>query len=216
MLMRKERRPFAKGACIVAGMVLGLSFLAAGCGSVVQKHQISDEFTLAYDPPRPPGRYESLPVAIKVARFTIASPYNTGSIIRRDRSLKEHPFSSSRWQENPADMVTRLLSRDLKRSGMFGSVLPPEEETSFSHLLRGSVDEFFVWDTEKSWRAVIFLNIALEEREGEGNRFQRTYSTSRLCNTKHPEALAESMGNAMAELSGRIMEDIYRYLEERY
>ena len=74
----------------------------------------------------------------------------------------------------------------------------------------------FVWDTEKSWRAVIFLNIALEEREGEGNRFQRTYSTSRLCNTKHPESLAESMSSAMAELSGRIMEDIYRYLEERY
>ena len=216
MLMGRERRPFEKGACIVAGMALCLSFLAVGCGSVVQKHQISDEFTLAYDPPLAPGRYEPLPVAIKVARFTVASPYDASSIIRRDRSLKEHPFSSFQWRENPADMVTRLLSRDLKRSGMFRSILPPGDGASFSHLLRGSVDEFFVWDTEKSWQAVIFLNIVLEEREGEGNRFQRTYSTSKLCNTKQPASLAESMSIAMGKLSKKIMEDIYRYLEERY
>lgn len=216
MLMRNERRPFVKGACIFAGMALGLSFAAAGCSSLVQKHPISDKYTLTYDPPRRSGGYESLPVAIKVTRFTVASPYNTDSIIRLDRSLKEHPFSSSQWQENPADMVTRLLSRDLKRSGLFRSVLTPEEGTFFSHLLRGSVDEFFVWDTEKSWQAVIFLNIALEEREGEGNRFQKTYSTSRQCHKKNPEDLAVSMSSAMGELSGKIMEDIYLYLEERY
>jgi len=182
----------------------------------MQRHMISHAYTLAYDSPRMSGSFESLPVAIKVTRFTAAFPYNTSSIIKRDRSLKEHPFSSLQWQENPADMVTRLLSRDLKNSGLFRSVIASEEGTPFSHLLRGSVDEFFIWDTEKSWQAVIFVNIALDEREGEGNRFQRTYSIARPCNKKDPGDLVESMSGAMGEISGRIMKDIYLYLEERY
>jgi ABC-type uncharacterized transport system auxiliary subunit len=117
-------------------------------------------------------------------------------------------------------MVTHFLIRDLEQSGLFDNILSPETEAFLNCRVKGSVDEFFEWEAEESCKAVLFLSIILSEKnERETDDrvlLQRTYSTSKLCKRKNQGAVAEAMSEAMKELSGKIIEDIYESLKDRY
>ena len=98
-------------------------------------------------------------------------------------------------------------------------MVPPGSEEPFSHILEGSVDEFFEWDAEENWKAVLFVSITLTEKNEKKVHkkvlFQSTYSTSKPCKQKIPGAVVEAMSEAMKEVSEEIIEDLYHFLKDR-
>ncbi|MGA1791801.1 MAG: ABC-type transport auxiliary lipoprotein family protein [bacterium] len=195
------------------------SILLGACVTLKpQDHKIKF-YNLEYQPLSISGNLEPLPVALRIERLHVSPVFSTNRIICRDISFKQDSYVNHQWKSDPGAMVTYFLGRDLKASGLFKVVLSHESGSSFSHILEGSVDEFFEWHTQENWKGVLILSITFfskSERDAQKKvLFHKTYSTSRPCREKDPGALAEAMSKAMQEISVEIIEDVYDALRER-
>ena len=115
-------------------------------------------------------------------------------------------------------MVTHLLTRDIRQSGLFKAVFSYDSGFPCSFVLKGSVDDFFEWDLEKSWKAILSVSITLVAKDepdiAKKILFQKTYSAEHTCRQKNPRGLAEAMSQGLADVSGKIIRDIYCCLSD--
>ena len=196
-------------------LLLGLSLFTFACVQLKKPRNKIEFYSLEYDSPQIKDM-KQLPLVIRMNRFSVAPEYNTNRIIYRGSSFKKSEYTYHKWRANPGDLITYFLSRDVKQSRLFKAVIPHDSGFPSSHVLEGSVDEFFERDTKEGWEAVLSLTITLMvENEPDITRrilFQKTYITDKACKLKNPRALAEAMSRAMAEVSGRIIQDIYDQL----
>jgi len=199
-------------------LFLTLLFLLGGCMNLKQPSRKLDYYTLEYDPPRL-SVPKPLALVLRMERFTIAPTYNTNHVVFRDKSFKRNTYVYHQWRANPADLVGHFLYRDIRQSGLCKAVLPHTSSFAASYVLDGSVDEFFEWDKDGHWDAMLSLGITLmaEDEPDVSKRilFQQDYHAKETCQRKNPQALAEAMSRAMAKLSKKIMEDIYHRLKDR-
>lgn len=175
-------------------------------------------YTLEYPPPQMES-LNPLPYVIRMNRFTVAPPYNTSQIIYRDRSFKRNAYVYYRWQTNPGATVTTLLLRDIKNSGLFKAVLDPSSRFSSSYMIEGTVDEFFEWDTQNAWKAILTVSIILTGKNKNDIKntilFQKTYRKAEICRQKKPKAVAEAMSLALSKISEEMIMDVYDSLKDR-
>lgn len=198
--------------------LVGASILLSGCMNLKQPVNKIDHYTLESAPPKISG-LKPLSHVIKVERFKASPTYNTPRIIYRDGSFKRDAYVYYRWRATPGVLVTQILNRDIRHSRLFKAVLTSDTRASASYLLEGTVDEFFEWDTEASWKAVLSLSITLMDENNtdawEKILFQKTYREEAQCKRKNPSALAEAMSRAMSEISEQIIKDVYDCLKDR-
>jgi len=203
-----------KRTCIMLAILLSLG----GCVNLKQPNRKIDYYTLEYDSPSL-SRPEPIAMVLRMERFTVAPTYNTNRMIFRDKSFKRNAYVYHQWRASPADLVSHFLYRDMRQSGFFKAVLSHSSNFSASYVLDGSVDEFFEWDTDGRWKAVLSLGITLmAENEPDVSKrilFQKNYHANEVCRRKNPQALAEAMSGAMAAVSKKIMEDIYDFLKSQ-
>lgn len=199
-------------------LFLSLPILFGACMSLKQPVNKIEYYTLEYPPPQM-ETLNLLPHVIRMDRFTVAPPYNTSQIIYRDRSFKRNAYVYYRWQTNPGAIVTTLLYRDIKNSGLFKAVLDPASRFSPPYMIEGTVDEFFEWDTQNEWKAILAVSIVLTEKDKTDikNRilFQRTYRKAEICRQKRPKAVAEAMSQALSKISEEMIKDVYDCLKTR-
>ncbi|MFH1950905.1 MAG: ABC-type transport auxiliary lipoprotein family protein, partial [Pseudomonadota bacterium] len=193
-------------------LFLSACFFVGGCTSLKEPRNKIQYYTLEYASPGITG-LQSFPVALKVERFTVAPAYNTNRIIYRDKSFKRDEYFYHKWRANPGDLVTYFLSRDIRNSGLFTAVLPQGSDFPFSCVLEGSVDEFVEWDAPGGWNAVLAVTIALmavnEPDVSKRILFQKSYRVEKPFTEKNPQGLAQAMSLAMAEISRKVIMDIY-------
>lgn len=200
----------------VAIPVLGLLILAlGGCLNLQGPHKPIQFYTLEYPVPGPAG-VPRLGWVLRVNRFSAAPTYNTRRMIYRDKAFQRDAYVYSQWRDNPADLVSFFLTRDLRGSGLFKAVIPEGSQESATHVVEGVVEEFLEWDSEALWEAVLSVSITLI-RAGEPDAskkvvFQKTYRLREPCPEKNPAGLAAAMSRAMASLSGSVIEEIYAAL----
>ena len=199
-------------------LFLSLSILFGSCVSLKQPVNKIEYYTLEYPPPQL-ETLNPLPYVIRMDRFTAAPPYNTTQIIYRDQSFKRNAYVYYRWQTNPGATVTTLLNRDIKNSGLFKAVIDSGSRFSPSYMIEGTVDEFFEWDAQNAWKAILTVSIILTEKDKIDikNRvlFQKTYRKAEICKQKRPKALAEAMSQALSEISKEMIMDVYNSLKDR-
>ncbi len=196
-------------------LLLGLCLFLGACFNLRHSGHKIDYYMLEYDPPQISGLGPLFSV-VKIERFTVAPSYNNNRIIYRNGSFKRNAYVYHQWRANPADLVTHFLNRDLQRCSLFKAVLPADSRYDSSYVLEGSVDEFFEWDTNETWKAVLSLTVVLiAEGEPDVSKkilSQKTYRVTEGCKHKNPQALAEAMSRAMKKVSERIIKDIYSLL----
>ena len=197
-------------------LLFGIPILFMGCLNLKHQRENIAFYTLEYNT-RQIAKLETFPFVLRIERLSVAPPYNTNLIIYRDEAFKRDAYVYHKWRANPGDLVYHLLGRDIKQAGLFKAVLLQDSRFAASHILEGSVDEFFEWDTKESWQAVLSISITIvAEKEADVNKrvlFQKTYRTTKACEQKNPRALAEAMSLAMAQVSGEIIKDIYESLK---
>jgi cholesterol transport system auxiliary component len=198
---------------------LSLPILFGACVGLKQPVNKIEYYTLEYPPPQM-ETLNPLPHVIRMDRFTATPPYNTTQIIYRDQSFKRNAYVYYRWQTNPGATVTTMLNRDIKNSGLFKAVLDPGSRFSSSHMIEGTVDEFFEWDTQNEWKAILTVSIILTEKNKNDikNRilYQKTYRKAEICRQKKPKAVAEAMSQALSKISEELIKDIYDCLKDRH
>jgi len=199
-------------------LFLSLPILFGACVSLKQPVNKIEYYTLEYPSPQIKTLHP-LPYVIRMDRFTVAPPYNTSQIIYRDQSFKRNAYVYYRWQTNPGATVTTLLKRDIKNSGLFKAVLNPGSRFSSQYMIEGTVDEFFEWDTQNAWKAILTVSIILTEKNKNDikNRilYQKTYRKAEICQQKKPKAVAEAMSQALSKISEEMIIDVYDCLKTR-
>jgi cholesterol transport system auxiliary component len=160
-----------------------------------------------------------LPFVLKVDRFSAAPLYDTRQIIYREKPFARDAYVYHRWRSTPADLVTYFLSRDLRFSGLFAGVLGHDSGRGGMFELEGSVDEFLESDLAEVWEAVLTFSVSLMEANqpdvSKKILFQKRYHAKKSCKHKNPRALAEAMSQAMADLSSRVITDVYDALKDK-
>ena len=192
-------------------------FLIFGCIGTQRPPVKIDYYTLEYEL----SKFDDLkptPFVVRIERFSVSPFYNTNNIIYKTRQFKRDAYNYHKWRANPGDMVTCFLSRDLKKSSLFKAIFEPGSRFSSSHVISGTVDEFFEQDEKNSWKAVLSVTITLiKENETDISKhiiFQKRYRRSEKCSRKNPLALAEAMSNAMSGISEMVIDDVYKSLSE--
>lgn len=197
-------------------LFIGLFLLLGACMNLKQPAKKIEYYTLEYPSPQI-GDLIPLPHVIRVDRFTTSSPYNTGQMIYRDRSFKRNTYVYHKWQTSPGAIVTTLLNRDMRNSGLFKAILSPGSQFSSAYIIEGTVDEFFEWDTPDVWKAILGVSIILTKKNGVdiGNTilFQKTYHQAQASRLKHPKAVAEAMSRALSKMSEEMIKDVYDCLK---
>jgi len=198
-------------------ILFAILLLIAGCLGKQRSPVKIDYYTLEYEL----NKFDDLkptPFVLHIERFSVAPVYNSNNIIYKTRQFKRDAYSYHKWRANPGDLVTSFLSRDLKSSSLFKAIFEPGSRFSSSHVISGTVDEFFEQDEKDSWTAVLSVNITLiQANETDISKrilFQKNYSINKKCNRKNPRAIAEAMSKAMSEISEMIITDVYKSLSK--
>ena len=185
------------------------------CSSFKQPSQQIDYYTLEYEPPQVQG-ITTLPFVLRVERFSVSPMYNTLQIIYRDQAFRREAYPYEKWRASPGDLVTYYLARDFKSSGLFKAVAPYESRVEPDLVMEGSVDEFFEWDSEDGWKAVLTVStVLLHHPEPDLSKriiYQKTFHAVKPCKKRNAASLSEAMSEAMAEISAQIIRATYQQL----
>lgn len=198
-------------------LALCLFCVLSSCLNFKQERMKIDYYILEYDPPGS-GSHESLPAVVRIEPFRVAPPYDTHRMIYGEGSFKRDAYVYHRWRVNPGDLITYYLRRDLRESGIFKGVLPQESRSPSTHVIEGSVEEFYERNQESDGEAVLAITITLmKSQEPDISKrivFQRTYGSTKALGERSPQALAVAMSQSMAALSKEIIKDIYVALRD--
>ncbi|NLD37940.1 MAG: hypothetical protein GX654_13815 [Desulfatiglans sp.] len=200
-----------------AASLIIVSILPA-CMDLKQPSLDMQYYTLEYESPAFTGR-ETLPFIIRVENFKAAPVYNTTQIIYTERAYNRGFYPYHRWMTSPANIVTYMLGRDLKKTGMFkGVIIPGERNKEVSLRLAGIIDEFHELDNSRDHYGVLSISITLTPEPGTSTKdmaiFQKSYSFKEKMDRKNPAALADALSRAMQKISNAIGTDIYEYINK--
>lgn len=198
-------------------LVIFIPLTLVSCMNLKQPSPEITYYTLEYDSPAYPGK-ERLPCIIKIENFEVSPLYDTTGIIYRKGTFERDSYTYYRWRVNPAELVTYLIGRDLKNSGLFkGVLLPGERNRGSTFRLEGMLDDFYELDGTKEWSGVLTLNITLipegREKASGMDIYQKSYSVTEKCERKNPDALAAALSRAMKKVSRAMCEDIYEFIK---
>ena len=187
-----------------------------GCIGPRSKPQVTSYYTLDYTAPA----FENLPnipVTLQVQRFQISPDYNTEKIVFSKSAFNRDQYNYRRWRSNPRDLVTYLISRDLRETGLFSGIFSPESFARASHRITGTVDAFYEKDGTP-WHAVVTLGVTLLKSDEldvtQRVVFQKTYEAEIPCEEDTTNAFVAAMGECMRRISTSVINDTYHHLSD--
>lgn len=189
---------------VIAGLLVG-----GGCG---QPPVVLQRYLLEYAPP-PAGRQAPLAEGVRVELFEAPQYLSSPSMVYRPRPYEIKAYAYNRWQAPPAALVTDMLLRDLRASGLFQGVFGYQQGGVARFRVEGAVQEFAEVDEPEGWQAVLAVWVTLADlKKPEVTQrviLARNYRETEPLLEQTPAGLAAAMSRALARLSARITGALY-------
>ena len=193
-------------------IIVLLIFATLGCIGAQSSTRKIEYYTLEYLPPSSEA-LNPLPLSLLIKRFRVDPLYNSTKIIYRDQKFKRTAYHYHKWRVPPGDLVTYLLARDMRTAGLFKAIFTANPTIPATHIVEGTVDEFFEKDSANAWEAVLKVGITLIVKDqadiSQSILLHNTYSATAICSQKNPRSLAAAMSRAMQRVSEMILKDLY-------
>jgi ABC-type uncharacterized transport system auxiliary subunit len=191
------------------------SVLICGCFNVKQSPQKIDYYTLEYTPPL--VHYDApLPHVLKMVSFQVSPVYDADKFLFRDNAFKRNEYFHHRWRTNPGDLITTYLVRDFSQAALFKAVISSEALPTYSHVITGTVEEFFQQKAQQESMAVLSVNITLTDYQvldiSESFLFQKRYKIHVRLRDDTPAGFVDAMSQAVRQLSEEMIMDVYTIL----
>lgn len=191
--------------------------VAAGCLPGAKPPYTVRSYVLEYATPR--HDRGKLNEVLRVRKFSVDQSYNTSAMLYKSEPYRITAYNYNRWRDNPGDIVTYSVLRDLRDSGLFLAVFSGRDETNSRFTVTGAVEEFVQVRMAGGWQASLSVQVTLldERRAGQGQEvvFQKRYRSEMIMERPSPEVFAGAMSRAMAKVSEDIVRDVYGSVKER-
>ncbi len=158
---------------------------------------------------------EVIPETIIVYRFMLHPTVESHSLTVSDSQGKEQPVAYHAWEENPADMITNLIKRDLDRSGLFKRVVGHWSTARYRYALEGKVMDLGIVKHGEQRTALLAAEIVVTDIAKQLNIVERSYKIEAPCPDESPETMVRAINRAVKELSGRVRADIRAAIEKK-
>lgn len=182
--------------------------LLSACG---QPPVVLQRYLLEYPPPA--LQKTPVPDSLRVELFAAPQYLRSTNMLYQPRPYEIKAYAYHRWQVEPAAMVTDLLVRDLRESGLFQGIFSYSQGGTARYRVEGAVQEFAEVDDPGGWLAVVAVSVTLLDlTQAELSRrviLSRNYRETELMEDQTPTGLAAAMSRAWARLSSRIIADLH-------
>ncbi len=180
-----------------------------GCG-LVSKTSITYH---NLDYPSPPVEYpDPSPDTLMVYRFLSDPSVDTHLLTISDVKSNDTIVGQHRWQENPVDMITDLVLRDIETSRLFEKAVDQWGSMRYRYALEGNVRNLSGEIAQKSAYALVEADVSFIDFDapklGKKVIFKKSYRISEPSETKTPGKIAEAMNRAVRKLSKNIRDDV--------
>lgn len=190
--------------------------ISSGCGlktgSTVIYH------TLDYPPPDREFK-TPIPHTLMVYRFLLAPDVESDSILTSQPKGAVKSVRIHRWQENPADMVTDILLRDLEASGLFRKIVDQLSNVRYRYALEGTLRDMHGVIKNGQASAVVELEMVFTDFEApralEKDLLKKTYKVEIPSKDASAESILAAFNTGVKEISALLRADIRTVLEKR-
>lgn len=195
-------------SALILGLIITL-FWMSGCG-LVSKTAITYH---NLDYPSPPVEYsDPSPDTLMVYKFLSAPSVDTHSLVISDGKSNNAIVSEHRWQENPVDMITDLVLRDIETSRLFEKAVEQWSSSRYRYALEGTVRNLRGEIIEKSAAALVEADVSFIDFEasklGKKIIFKKSYNIREPSDSMALTKIAEAMNRGVRKLSKNIRDDV--------
>jgi ABC-type uncharacterized transport system auxiliary subunit len=154
-----------------------------------------------------------------IYRFLPASSVDIDTLIVSQSSGTEKSALLHRWEDNPADMITELVLRDLDRSGLFEKTVDQWSSARYRYALEGIIRNLQGTIKDGKGKALIDIEATLidfEARVGmEKYLLKKLYKIEIPSQDATPDSIIKALNVAVKEFSERLRDDIRAALEPK-
>jgi ABC-type uncharacterized transport system auxiliary subunit len=139
------------------------------------------------------------PIVLKIKKFRVSPLFGGRAMVYRIGELQYENDFYDEWFVSPSLLLTRQFHDWLSKSGRFRFVLVGTDHIEPTHLLEGSVAEFYGdYRLAQSPKAIFGIELLLLDRLNEWQViFRRTYHKEVPLADRSPDALAGGLSEAV-------------------
>jgi len=157
-----------------------------------------------------------IPETLMVYHFLIGSSVDLYHLVIEQANGKE-PTTGQRWEENPSDMISELIQRDVEASGLFAKTVDQWSTARYRYALEGKLIKLGGAISEGKAEAVLEAEATLLDFEApigaKRKIMSKTYTIRVPSVDTTPSSIGRAMNLAVRRLSESIQHDIRKSLE---
>ena len=180
---------------------------AFGCLNLDKSYPEKRSFVLDVGAP-PQGSSSTGAIVLKINKFRVSPLFAGRAMVYRIADLQYETDFYDEWFVAPGLLVTQQFQTWLSQSPGFQLVLLGTNHVDPTHLLEGTVTEFY-GDYRDSPRAVLGLELhVLDAGNARHTAFRRTYHQDMPLPDRSPDALARGLTEALRMVLTTVIKDI--------
>src|SRR5262245_56301357 len=184
-----------------------LMITLAGCLNLSKSYPEKRSFVLDVGAPTQETPSQSTKV-LKINRLRVSPLFAGRAMVYRTADLQYESDFYDEWFVTPGVLVTQQLQNWLAHSGRFQLVLQGTNHIEPTHVLEGTVTEFY-GDFRASPSAVLGIEFHLFDAMNEGQlSFRKTYHQSVPLTDRSPDALARGLTEALRTVLMALTKDL--------
>ena len=192
-----------------AAIAACLTVAAAASGCVDLKKTYPEKRSFVLDVGAPPQEAPSKgALVLKINKFRVSPLFAGRAMVYRIADLQYESDFYDEWFVAPAALVTQQFQHWLSASGAIQLVLVGVNHVEPTHLLEGTVTEFY-GDFRSTPRAVFSMDLhLLDARQERRVFFRRTYHQEVPLTDRSSEALARGLTEALRAVLVEVANDM--------
>ena len=191
----------AAGTCLAIIMMC-----PTGCLDLKKSYPEKRSFVLDVGAP-PQETPANGAIVLKINKLRVSPLFAGRAMVYRVADLQYESDFYDEWFVAPGTLVTQQVHQWLSRSAGFETVVVGTNHVEPTHLLEGTVTEFY-GDFRAAPRAVLGLELHLLDALHERQFFRRTYHQDVPLSDQSSEALARGLTEALRAVLVDVVKDI--------
>ena len=196
-------------------LAVGVMSFVYGCAHILPHQQLTH--TLDYLQP-PKITQSQIQDTLMVYRFRLAPSVDAYALVVRRSNGTERQLGKHRWSENPADMITDLIQRDITGAGPFSRTIGQYSDDQYRYALEGKVLELRGVEENKKIFAVLEVKVTLTDFEapfgGKKLLLDKSYKVRMPCTDDKPRTIVQALGKGTQEFSALLLRDINKTMNQ--